>query len=134
MRNRAKCKLCQEIIESKHRHDYVTCSCSEISIDGGDSYLRCCARNWDNFLRVDDDDNELPIEVHNKEETVERKESPLVETKPSRADLISMIDEMVANVERLPNQAMLTPITHYDYMSLLLLLSSIFKAEDREAD
>lgn len=28
-RNRAKCKNCGDIIESKHQHDFVTCTCFE---------------------------------------------------------------------------------------------------------
>lgn len=33
--NRAKCLLCNDIITSKHSHDYVTCKCGNLSIDGG---------------------------------------------------------------------------------------------------
>ena len=39
-RNRAKCKKCQDVIESKHRHDFVTCKCGSISLDGGRDYMR----------------------------------------------------------------------------------------------
>ena len=40
LRNRARCKKCGDIIESKHRHDHVACSCGEIAVDGGLAYLR----------------------------------------------------------------------------------------------
>jgi len=40
IRNRAKCKLCGDIIESKYRHDFVTCKCGAISVDGGQDYFR----------------------------------------------------------------------------------------------
>jgi len=40
MCNKAECRTCGDIIESRHRHDYVTCSCSSISIDGGKDYLK----------------------------------------------------------------------------------------------
>ena len=43
-RNRARCKACGSVIESKHRHDYVTCSCGQIAVDGGLDYLK---RVWD---------------------------------------------------------------------------------------
>ena len=39
-RNRAKCLLCGDIIESQSRHDFVTCSCGNLSVDGGEWYLR----------------------------------------------------------------------------------------------
>jgi hypothetical protein len=40
VRNSGKCRSCSDEIESKHRHDYVTCSCGAISVDGGKSYFR----------------------------------------------------------------------------------------------
>jgi hypothetical protein len=38
--NKAKCKKCGDIIESKHRHDFVWCKCKSIAVDGGKAYLR----------------------------------------------------------------------------------------------
>ena len=40
IKNKWKCLKCNDIVESKHRHDYVTCKCGEMSIDGGTSYIR----------------------------------------------------------------------------------------------
>ena len=51
MRNAAQCLNCGEIVESKHRHDFVSCSCWEaerhketpehgIFVDGGLDYYR----------------------------------------------------------------------------------------------
>lgn len=40
IRNAAQCAKCGDIIESKHRHDFVSCSCDAIFIDGGHDYLR----------------------------------------------------------------------------------------------
>lgn len=40
LRNAIKCNLCGDVIESKGRHDYVTCSCGAVAVDGGHSYLR----------------------------------------------------------------------------------------------
>lgn len=39
-KNKAQCKVCQDIIESKFRHDFVMCKCESIFVDGGDSYWR----------------------------------------------------------------------------------------------
>jgi hypothetical protein len=38
--NKAKCLRCLEIIESKHRRDFVQCQCGAIFVDGGKDYLR----------------------------------------------------------------------------------------------
>jgi len=39
--SKVKCKLCGDIIESKHIHDFKWCKCKETFIDGGNSgYIR----------------------------------------------------------------------------------------------
>ena len=40
MVNKAKCKKCGEILESKFNHDFKTCSCKSLSVDGGLDYIR----------------------------------------------------------------------------------------------
>ena len=40
IKNRWKCLSCNDIIESKHQHEYTTCKCGMSSCDGGDSYIR----------------------------------------------------------------------------------------------
>lgn len=39
-RNRARCRLCGDEIESVHRHDYRACGCGAIAVDGGTDYHR----------------------------------------------------------------------------------------------
>ncbi len=50
--NKAQCKLCGDIIESLNRHDYKRCSCGEIAVDGGKSYLRRSARDLSNIIEL----------------------------------------------------------------------------------
>lgn len=38
--NKVRCKKCNDLIESKHEHDYQLCSCGSIFIDGGNDYQR----------------------------------------------------------------------------------------------
>lgn len=38
--NRIQCLNCKDVIISHHRHDYVTCTCGNVSLDGGLSYRR----------------------------------------------------------------------------------------------
>lgn len=40
VQNAVNCLSCGDLIVSKHRHDFVTCTCGAISVDGGQSYLR----------------------------------------------------------------------------------------------
>ena len=40
IQNAVTCLGCGDFIVSKHRHDFVTCTCGAISVDGGQEYLR----------------------------------------------------------------------------------------------
>ena len=40
VQNAVSCLACGDFIVSKHRHDFVTCTCGAISVDGGQEYLR----------------------------------------------------------------------------------------------
>ena len=40
IRNAAQCTQCNTIIESKYRHDFQSCQCGAIFVDGGKEYLR----------------------------------------------------------------------------------------------
>ena len=49
-RNAAQCLECGDIIESKHRHDFVSCSCGNIFVDGGLDYIRMGIRNQEAYV------------------------------------------------------------------------------------
>ena len=115
MRNRAKCKACESIVESLNRQDECACKCGQISVSGGD-LLGCAALNWSNFLRVDDEGNVIVPKVVDK--------PPI-----TKADLLIELDNMIKRIEDMPQQAMIVSINHYDFVSLLILLSSIFNSE-----
>jgi len=38
--SKGQCVLCGDIMESKHRHDFVRCKCGKSFLDGGDDYPR----------------------------------------------------------------------------------------------
>lgn len=40
VQNAVMCNKCSDFIVSKHRHDFVTCKCGNVSVDGGQAYLR----------------------------------------------------------------------------------------------
>lgn len=52
LRNRAQCKLCGDIVESVHVHDFRRCKCGAMAVDGGKSYLKRCARGTDAVLEL----------------------------------------------------------------------------------
>jgi hypothetical protein len=47
IRNAAKCNKCGDVIQSTHQHDYVTCNCGAIAVDGGNGYLRAAGDTKD---------------------------------------------------------------------------------------
>lgn len=115
MRNRAKCKLCNSVIESLKSGDMITCECKEIAIDGGSEQYIVYYKRVENFLRIDDSDTIITV-----------TEQPV--TKPTHKELLEMLDEMIKNTEQLPQQALVTSPTHYDLLSFMHLVSSLFKS------
>ena len=61
MRNRAQCLICGDIIESTYRHDFVTCKCGALSVDGGHDYIRRA------FVRTEDFEELSEIERSDEE-------------------------------------------------------------------
>ena len=127
MKNRAKCKLCNTIIESFHSTDYVMCKCGEIALDGG-AAMNCFARTWENLIRVDDNGHEVQVKV--QKDTIKLNISLETRAKPSKAELFNMFVELVKTYESLPQQAMSLPISHYDLLSVLLILQAILRSDE----
>lgn len=44
---KVRCLRCGDIIESKWLHDFVSCSCGKVAVDGGDQYFRVCGNYGD---------------------------------------------------------------------------------------
>jgi hypothetical protein len=40
IQNEAQCAKCKAIVFSAHRHDYKSCECGAIAVDGGMAYLK----------------------------------------------------------------------------------------------
>ena len=57
-RNIIKCKLCEDIIESKFTHDYVKCKCGACFIDGGKEYVRYGAIDLNDVLLLTEYEDE----------------------------------------------------------------------------
>jgi hypothetical protein len=122
MRNRAKCKLCNSIIESFTVLDKVECKCGEIAVSGGTVKYQTYARDYFNFLRVGDDDSEISVNLIDGKEM---KEQP----QKSKKEILSMLDEMIKSYENLPQSAMTSYVTHYDLLSALLLMGALFRSD-----
>jgi hypothetical protein len=158
MRNRAKCRLCDDIIESMHPSDLQLCKCGEIGVDGGEA-LKCSARDWANFLRVDDEGKETAVRVQlnpisNNERVLGSLGDVMVNAAmdalsgkgvspqsnilvlgslalaEKRRLVLEAVNEMISTYEKLPPAAMSSPVTYYDLLSVLLLLESLARNID----
>lgn len=54
-----KCLFCNDIIESKHIHDFVTCKCDSCYADGGQDYLHFGGKDFNKILILFDDGTEI---------------------------------------------------------------------------
>ena len=125
MRNRAKCKLCEDIIESMHQTDLQLCKCNEIGVDGGPGSYHCIASNWQNFIRIDDEGKEIIPEIVEGDKEVASEEVLTKEVKRER--LVEMFKGLIDSYENLPSHAKLNSITHYDMQSALLIMYEIIR-------
>ncbi|MCX4358007.1 MAG: hypothetical protein OSJ43_17610 [Oscillospiraceae bacterium] len=45
IKNCIKCNLCGDIIVSEDRHDFKSCKCGAVTVDGGNDYLKRTYKN-----------------------------------------------------------------------------------------
>jgi len=128
MKNRAKCRKCGDIIESFHADDYVTCTCDEIAVDGG-AALRCYSRDWSNFVRVDDENNEIIPKVIDKTKTNEKDAQDTLEASIpiSSKELLDQLQRSIDKYDDMPENAMMQPVLHFELVNYQLLVSELFR-------
>ena len=64
LKNCIKCLKCGDIIESTYTHDFKSCSCGAVCVDGGKEYIRRCGKreDWEElslFQSAEDMPNDL---------------------------------------------------------------------------
>lgn len=124
MNNRAKCKLCNSVIESFHAADYVECKCGEIAVYDGEA-MRCAAKDFGNFLRIDEKGNVINVSLFEKKGDEFIVPLP---SQPSKAELLNMLDGIIESIERLPDEAKRQPVDLNYFASFVALLSSILRS------
>jgi hypothetical protein len=134
MKNIAKCKICKSVIESHFSSDYVVCKCGEIGVYNGLG-MDCEAKNWDNFLRIDDLGNEKSVKyIENVNKNQSEKEEEYPKEPFTYEDGIDMLNQLIKNIEELPDHVKLSSVNHYDLISFMLVISSIFKNISTQSD
>ena len=64
--NKAKCKKCGDIIESKKINDFKRCTCGSIAVDGGQEYIKRVG-NKDDIMELSKFKNIIKKEVKKDE-------------------------------------------------------------------
>jgi len=64
-RNVAKCLLCGDVMESVSTHDFRTCSCGSLSVDGGKEYIRRNFKEESCFEELTEMED-IPVSVERK--------------------------------------------------------------------
>lgn len=125
MKNQAKCRLCRDVIESLALADIVTCSCGEITIWGGAYELRSNAKDYKNFLRISESGQEVEVKYHEKpeESNTAHEEQESISIK----DLMYSLEASIKAIENLPDHAKNSSVTHYDMLSLMIVINELFK-------
>lgn len=107
-------------------------------MDGGEG-MRCGAKDWGNFLRVDDEDNEVvPKIVEGKEKVIPIHKLDNVPESipndyylPEKIDPLEALKQMVKIYEELPKEAQQDPVSNSDMHSILILLEKILCKENK---
>ena len=94
---------------------------------GGPDLMECASKDWKNFIRVDDQGNEVIPKIVEKEIELAGVEPPRMTYK----EKVDMLVAMVNNLESLPPHVMSQPINHYDFYSYFLVLSNILSSSDK---
>ena len=63
--NKAKCKKCGDIIESKDVNDFKRCACGSIAVDGGHYYIKRIG-NKNDIIELSKVENIVTGEITNK--------------------------------------------------------------------
>lgn len=123
MRNRAKCRLCGDILESFHEHDLVQCRCKEIAITGGNYKPHRMTRHAENFILINDDGKEEAFTPY-EEKSLEQIQEQKVMTKE---EAIQELENMVKFMENMREQALYSHVTQCDLYRFMALLVFVLK-------
>lgn len=98
-RNRVKCLLCGDIIESKSDHNLVSCSCGKLAVDGGLTHLSRTCRSRENFKEMSETRQEKK-DTQPKSDRTKSIESIITGYRHKYADPAAKPDPGASTIER----------------------------------
>lgn len=137
MINRAKCKLCNDVIES-HIHGHVVyCKCGTIAVMDGPA-LRTYAKGNDYgsyFLRVDDMGNEMVVQYkQDPTEVGQNEDDHEPEKGVSKKHLIEEFEANIKNAIDRPDHVLASFVTTDELLRFMIDILNIIKRDSNEMD
>lgn len=128
-RHRAKCRLCNTVIEavSQYGGTEIPCACGEIAFDLRSNPPSYCAINFQNMIGIDAEGNENDMHVLDIRKSDISSAKPEPEGNTDQANY--QLEMLIERVEGLPVHAMNSFVTHYDYLSLLYLVKALIRKQ-----
>jgi len=127
MINRAKCKLCNDIIESWLPDEIVPCKCGAIAVCDG-AAMRMYPAGSPHFVRVDDRGNEIVVEYVTTKDNEEDHQSPQdKESKISTDEAIYALERSIEYNDSLPYHERYIPITTDEVNTYLKSILNIIR-------
>jgi hypothetical protein len=84
--------------------------------------MRCAAKDFSNFSRVDDEGNEISVQVLGDKSLENQPGEP-----PNRTELLEMLEGLIHGYDNLPQHALLKPVSHADMQSALMIIYAILR-------
>lgn len=130
MINRAKCKLCNKVIESHLPDEIIMCPCGTIGVADGAAMRTYCKDNRysEYFARVDDMGHEIPVEYRKEPTDVKGNESANEPIEPSgRDELIKRLEDNINNAIDRPDHVLESFVQTDYFLSFMVDLLNILK-------
>lgn len=132
MINRAKCKLCNKVIESHLPDEVVYCTCGTIGVMDGLAMRTYCKDNRysEYFVRVDDLGNEIAVQYHDNPHNIEEQESSKEPGKgPARDQLIERLEANINNILERPAHVLQSFVQTEHFLDFMIDILNILKKE-----
>jgi hypothetical protein len=107
------CLVCSDTIISQHRHDYKSCSCGNVQVDGGSDYAKYgyLVARW---IAIPDKDGKFVLMVGGGEPVIAKQDEYAVqlvrENLSRRRKYFNKIDQLKKKLLKLAKNEEFTPI------------------------
>lgn len=88
--------------------------------------MLCYAKSFKNFIRIDDDGNEV-IPTIIEGDAPEADPNHHIKEPPNRDELLAGLNEYIKSFDNLPSHALMTPITQNEMKACMMIIYAILR-------